>query len=75
MYRFDRNINETSGLDTSSTSLLTYLTKFKLADVINLTCWFDQIDEGTTMVPIENNFGSITNIKYFPSSYITKWKS
>ncbi len=46
-------INETSGLDTCSTGLITWSIKFKPVIVINLKDWFDQIEVRITMVPIE----------------------
>ncbi len=55
--------DETSSTNTGSTSTYTCFTVFKHANVINLTCWFDQIDVGTTMVPIENNPSFVANIK------------
>jgi hypothetical protein len=66
---------EIGGSDIGSTNLLTYPTMFKLVDVIKLIGWFDQTDVGTTIVPIENNLGSMANIKSFSSWDISKWKS
>jgi len=67
--------NETSGSNTSSTSLITCSTKFKPTNVINLIGWFNEIDVKTTMVPIENNHGSMANIKSSSSLDILEWKS
>ncbi len=57
--------DETSGLEISSTSLLTYPTRFKPTHVINLIGWSDQTNVGTTIVPIENNFCFMANINPF----------
>jgi hypothetical protein len=62
-------LDEIGDSNTCSTST-TYSTRFKHADAINLTCWFSQIDVGTTMVPIENNLGYVSNIKSSSSSDI-----
>jgi hypothetical protein len=67
--------NETSGSNTSSTCLLTYLTKFKPINEIDLTCWFDQIDVRTIMVPIKNNPHLMVNTKSSSLTNIPKWKS
>jgi hypothetical protein len=48
---------------SNETSVLTYPTRFKLVDVINLTGWYDQINVGTTIVPIKNNPSYVVNIK------------
>ncbi len=55
--------NEIDDFDISLTTSSTCSIKFKLAYAINLTSWFDQTNVGTTMVPIENNHGSMANIK------------
>jgi hypothetical protein len=68
-------LNEIGGSDTSLTCLLTYSTKFKHVNVINLISWFDQIDVGIIMVPIENKLGYVANIKSSSSLDIPKWKS
>jgi hypothetical protein len=67
-------LNETCGSNTCSTCLIAYSTRFKHVDVIKLTCWCDQIDVGTTMVPIENNPSSMATIKSSYSLDIPKWK-
>jgi hypothetical protein len=59
--------NKIGSTDTSSTSTYTYSTKFKPADVINFTSWYNQTHVGTNMVPIENSPSSIANIKSFSS--------
>ncbi len=46
-------LDETCGSNTCLARLLTCPTRFKPIDVINLIGWFDQIDVGTTIVPIE----------------------
>jgi len=68
-------LNEIGGSDTSLTCLLTYSTKFKLVNVIKLISWFDQIDVGITMVPIENKSSYVANIKSSSLLNIPKWKS
>jgi hypothetical protein len=60
-------LNETSGLDIGSIGLITCSTKFKHVEVINIICWFDQTNVGTTMVPIENSLSIVVNIKVSPS--------
>jgi hypothetical protein len=58
---------------THSTDI--YLTKFKPIDRVQLIGCSNLIGVGTTMVPVENNPGSISNIKSSSSLQILKWKS
>jgi hypothetical protein len=60
----------TSNIKTCSTCTYTSLFKFKLANVIKLIGCYVLIDVGTYMVPIENNHGSVINIKSFYLSNI-----
>ncbi len=68
-------LDETCGLDSSSTCLLTYPIRFKPIDVINIIGWSDQTNVGITIIPIENSHGYVANIKSSSLSDIPKWKS
>jgi hypothetical protein len=66
----------TGSTNTSSVGTLsTYSTKFKLLDGVELTNCFNLINVRIVMVPIENNYGFIVNIRSSSSSYIPEWKS
>jgi hypothetical protein len=75
MYQFDKYIKQNKWLRHRFNRFITYLTKLKHVNVINLIGSFDQIDVGIAMVPIENNIGPMANIKSSCSSNIPKWKS
>jgi len=74
-YQFDRYIKQNTWLRHRFNKFNNLSTKFKPIDVINLTSWFHQINVGTTMVPIENSFGFVANIKSSSLLDIPQWKS
>jgi len=47
----------------------------RLVDEDGLICCFDWTGWRTSMVPVENNFGYVANIKSSTSLEIPKWKS
>jgi hypothetical protein len=63
------------GTYTGSTCTYTRSTRFKLPSVIKLTCCSNVAGIRSTMVPIENSHGFVTNIKSSSSSNIPKWKA
>jgi hypothetical protein len=67
--------DETCGSNIGSIGLLTYPTRFKPNNVINLIGWFDQTNVGTTIVPIENSLNFVANIKSSFLLDILEWKS
>ncbi len=67
--------NKTSDSNTCLTSSITYSTKFKPAYVINLISWPNQIYAKIIIIPIENSFSFVANIKSSFSSNILEWKS
>jgi hypothetical protein len=63
---------KTGGTYTSSTCTNTYSTKFKLVDEIKLISYYDSNGVRSNMVLIKNNFGLVTNIKFYSLSNIPK---
>jgi hypothetical protein len=66
--------NKIGSINIGSIGTYTHSTKFKPIDVINLTNISNQTSVRTSMVPIENNPGSVTNIKSSYLSNIPEWK-